>query len=64
MRHFIFTGVRDKMEELLIQLLGNSPTLIAVLMIYSRFDKRCALTEKDVEILKEDVKCLKKSKRK
>ena len=52
------------MEELFIQLLGNSPTLIAVLIIYSRFDKRCALTEKDVEILKEDVKCLKKSRKK
>lgn len=52
------------MEELLIQLLGNSPTLIAVLMIYSRFDKRCALIEKDVEQIKEVQTCLKNSKRK
>ena len=52
------------MEELLIQLLGNSPTLIAVLMIYSRFDKRCALIEKDIETVKEEQRCLKKSKKK
>lgn len=52
------------MEELFIQLLGNSPTLIAVLIIYSRFDKRCALTEKDVEVIKEEIKCLKKSRKK
>lgn len=42
------------MEDLLIQILGNSPTLIAVLIIYARFDKRCALIEKNVEILQEE----------
>ncbi len=41
------------MEELLIQILGNSPTLIAVLLLYGRFDKRCALIEKEVEEIKE-----------
>ena len=44
------------MEELLIQILGNSPTLIAVLIVYfqtdkriefvnSKFDKRVSLLE-------------------
>lgn len=47
------------MEELLIQILGNSPTLIAVLLLYGRFDKRCALIEKDLnEIREEQQKCL------
>lgn len=41
------------MEELLIQILGNSPTLIAVLILYGRFDKRCALIEKELEDVKE-----------
>lgn len=41
------------MEELLINILGNSPTLIAVLILYSRFDKRCALIEKELEDVKE-----------
>lgn len=50
------------MEQLFIQLLGNSPVLIAVLIIYSRFDKRCALIEQQTEILKEEVKCLRKRK--
>ena len=50
------------MEELLINLLGNSPTLIAVLLLYSRFDKRCALIEKDLtEIKEEQDKCWFKS---
>lgn len=50
------------MEELLINLLGNSPTLIAVLLLYSRFDKRCALIEKDLtEIKEEQEKCWFKS---
>lgn len=50
------------MEELLIQILGNSPTLIAVLLLYGRFDKRCALIEKDLtEIREEQAKCWFKS---
>jgi len=51
------------MEQLLIQLLGNSPTLIAVLLIYGKFDKRCALIEQTTDILKEQVKCLNLSKK-
>lgn len=50
------------MEQLFIQLLGNSPVLIAVLIIYGRFDKRCALIEQQTDILKEEVKCLRKKK--
>lgn len=50
------------MEQLFIQLLGNSPVLIAVLIIYSRFDKRCALIEQQTDMLKEEVKCLRKRK--
>ena len=64
MRRFMFGGVLVDMEELLIQMLGNSPTLIAVLLIYSKFDKRCALIEKDLEVVKEQQQCLKKSKKK
>lgn len=46
------------MEELLIQLLGNSPTLIAVLLIYGKFDKRCALIEKELtNVKKEQESC-------
>lgn len=52
------------MEQLLIQLLGNSPTLIAVLLIYGKFDKRCALIEQSTETLKEQIKCLKMQKKK
>ena len=50
------------MEQLFIQLLGNSPVLIAVLIIYGRFDKRCALIEQQIDIFKEEVKCLRKKK--
>ena len=47
------------MEELLINILGNSPTLIAVLLVYGRFDKRCALIEEKVhEIKQEQEKCI------
>lgn len=50
------------MEELLINILGNSPTLIAVLLLYGRFDKRCALIERDLtEIREEQNKCWFKS---
>ena len=50
------------MEELLINILGNSPTLIAVLLLYGRIDKRCALIEKDlIEIKEEQQKCWFKS---
>lgn len=52
------------MEQLLIQLLGNSPTLIAVLLIYGKFDKRCALIEQTTENLKESISCLKNSRKK
>lgn len=46
------------MEELLINVLGNSPTLIAVLLLYSKFDKRCTLIEKDLNnIMEEQKKC-------
>lgn len=41
------------MPDLFIQLLGNSPTLIAVLLLYSKFDKRCALIERDIETLQD-----------
>ena len=44
------------MEELLINILGNSPTLIAVLLMYGRFDKRCALIEKDLNDVREEQK--------
>ena len=51
------------MEELLIQLLGNSPVLVAVLMIYSRFDRRCAVIENEVKTIREEqLICWKKSK--
>lgn len=39
-----------------MQMLGNSPVLIAVLMINARFDKRCALIESEIEHLKEGGK--------
>ena len=46
------------MEELLINILGNSPTLLAVLLIYGRFDKRCALIERElIELREEQNKC-------
>ena len=50
------------MEALLIQILGNSPVLLAVLLIYARFDKRCALIEEEVKhIKKEQESCWLKS---
>ena len=50
------------MEELLIQILGNSPTLAAVLLLYGKFDKRCALIEWEITTLKEEQdKCWFKS---
>lgn len=50
------------MEELLINILGNSPTLIAVLVMYGRFDKRCALMEHEINKLwEEERKCWLKS---
>ncbi len=50
------------MEELLINVLGNSPTLIAVLLMYGRFDKRCALMEHEIiELREEQNKCWFKS---
>jgi hypothetical protein len=51
------------MEQLFIQILVNSPVLIAVLIIYAKFDKRCALIEQQTEVLKEQIKCLKISKK-
>ena len=36
------------MEELLVNLLGNTPTLIAVLMVHARLDKRICLVEQVV----------------
>ncbi len=41
------------MEDLFIQILGNSPTLIAVLLLYGRFDKRCALIEQQLKDVQE-----------
>jgi len=50
------------MEELLIQLLGNSPTLAAVLVMYAKFDKRCALIEHELKNLwEEEKRCFFKS---
>ncbi len=50
------------MEELLINVLGNSPTLVAVLLLYGKFDKRCALIERGiVELREEQNKCWFKS---
>ena len=50
------------MEELLIQILGNSPVLVAVLLLYARFDKRCTLIEEEVKHIKEEQdKCWLKS---
>lgn len=51
------------MEGLFIQLLGNSPVLIAVLLMYGKFDKRCALIEQDLKFLEKEQKCLKKLKK-
>lgn len=34
-----------EIEQLIIQLLGNSPTLIAVLLIYWRLDRRILINE-------------------
>ena len=46
------------MEALLIQLLGNSPTLIAVLLMYAHFEKKCAVLESDLNhVKKEQEKC-------
>ena len=39
-------------EAFLLQILGNSPVLIAVLIINARFDKRCALIENEIDHLK------------
>lgn len=33
------------MEELLVQILGNTPTLIAVLLVHAKLDKRISLIE-------------------
>lgn len=44
------------LEALLMQILGNSPVLIAVLLVNARFDKRCALIESDIKQLKKDTK--------
>lgn len=43
-------------EAFLLQLLGNSPVLIAVLIVNARFDKRCALLEYEVNHLKKGRK--------
>jgi len=44
------------MEALLIQILGNSPTLIAVLLMYAHFEKKCAVLESDLNHVKEEQK--------
>ena len=49
------------MEALLIQLLGNTPTLLAVLIIYGRFDRRCSVMESEIKNIKEERKeCLRR----
>ena len=51
------------MEELLIQLLGNSPYLIALLIVHNRIDKRCAVIESEIKMIREEqIICLRKSK--
>ncbi len=40
------------MEQLFIGLLGNSPTLIAVLLVWTHYDKRCSLIEQQIFNLK------------
>ena len=50
------------MAELLINELKKSPTLVAVLLLYGKFDKRCALIEREiVELREEQNKCWFKS---
>lgn len=44
------------MEALLIQILGNSPTLIAVLLMYAHFEKKCAVLESDLKHVQEEQK--------
>ncbi len=39
------------LESLLLQLLGNSPVLLAVLIVNARFDKRCAVLEAEIKHL-------------
>ena len=39
-------------EAFLLQLLGNSPVLIAVLIVNARFDKRCAILENEIQHMK------------
>lgn len=51
-----FTGARNKMEQLIIQLLGNSPTLIAVLLMYAHFERKTAVLETEINNLKEKGK--------
>ena len=43
-------------EALLIQLLGNSPTLIAVLLMFARFEKKIAVIETEISNFKEKGK--------
>lgn len=52
------------MEQLFIQLLGNSPVLIAVLLIYGKFDRRCAVIENEVKTIREEqLICFRKSRK-
>ena len=37
------------MEDFLVQLLGNSPTLVAVLLIYNKLDRRILALEIIIE---------------
>lgn len=37
------------LEAFLVQLLGNSPVLLAVLLVNARFDKRCAILEAEIK---------------
>ena len=41
------------MAALLIQILGNSPTLIAVLLMYAHFERKTAVLETEINNLKE-----------
>jgi len=44
-------------EAFLLQLLGNSPVLIAVLIVNARFDKRCAIIENELTHIRKGRKC-------
>lgn len=46
-------------ESLLVQILGNSPTLIAVLLIYFKLDKKIFKNEMEIKAIKGRLKYVK-----